>query len=59
MWHYAAYLGYDILLYTRAAPLPFKVTGHFSKMPAAYGALYGEARCLIWGYMRVRADIAA
>ena len=41
MWHYAAYLGYDILLYTRAAPLPFNVTGHFSKIPAAYGALYG------------------
>jgi hypothetical protein len=39
--HYALYHGYDVLLYTRRDAMPFNMTGHFSKIPAAYGTLFG------------------
>ena len=39
---YARYHSYDVLVYTRAASMPTNVTGHFSKIPGTYAALFGH-----------------
>jgi hypothetical protein len=48
-WFYAIQHGYDVLLYTRAVPMPPKMTGHFSKIHGIHGALFRLGYDLVLG----------
>ena len=39
--YYAHQNSYELLQYLRASPLPTNLPGYFTKLPAAYGALFG------------------
>lgn len=40
-WFYAESLGYDLFLYVHQERMPVDVPGHFTKIPAIYGVLFG------------------